>query len=96
MAALSVSIIASTSPLADLIALVLDPLAEDTFRHGVGQPGHEHVGHGLSYRANRVPSRISRMTWVSAPASGRAASSSGLAYGSGTSAAATRRTGASR
>ena len=50
---------------------------------------HEHVGH-------QFPPRICRMTRVIAPASGRAASSSGFAYGSDTSAEATRRTGASR
>src|SRR6185437_7583660 len=74
---------------ADLVALVLDPLGQDAFFHGVRQPGHQYVGH-------QVPLTVSRTTRVIAAASGRAASSSGLAYGSGTSAAATRRTGASR
>jgi hypothetical protein len=89
MAPLSVSITASTSPFADLVALLLDPLAEDTFLHCVRQPGHQDVGHQL-------PPSVERMTRLIAPASGSAASSSDFAYGSGTSAAATRWTGASR
>jgi hypothetical protein len=48
-----------------------------------------------SYFRYALASSVSRMTLVSAAASGIAASSSGFAYGRGTSAAATRRTGAS-
>jgi hypothetical protein len=96
MTALSVSITARMSPLRIWSPSCLTPLAKDSSCHGVRQPGHEHLRHGLSYRANRVASRVSRMTRVSAPAPGKAASFSGSAYGSGTSATATRRTGASR
>ena len=101
MVALSVSISARMSPLATLSPTFLShfessPSSIVSDRRGITTSDIAASYSSNRALANRVASRTSWMTRVRSAASGMAASSSGFAYGSGTSAAATRRTGASR
>ncbi len=93
--ALSVSISARMSPLATGSPTFLSHLESSPSSIVSDRRGITTSDMAASYFRYALASSVSRTTLVSAAASGIAASSSGFAYGRGTSAAATRRTGAS-
>src|SRR5690606_8406173 len=80
--------------LRDRVAHILQPLRELALLHRVGESRHRHLSHQASF-LKPLAFNVSHTTRVRSSASGIAANSSGFAYGNGTSAAATRRTGAS-
>jgi len=75
---------------------LLQPFRYRPLLHRVGEPRHKYFGQLSPYLVYALSSRVRRTARAKSLVAGMAAVSSGLEYGSGTSAAATRSTGASK